>query len=352
MDREAEIKQIEEQKRITPQKIMKVGFGFWSSKVLLSAVKMGLFSKLAQTPMTAEQIRKEFDLDGRGLFDWLDALVALGFLKREGFKDNAIYSNSPDSDRFLDQNKRGYIGGILEMANDRLYPFWSDLEEALKTGNPQNEIKHKNTDFFELLYEDEDRLQQMTRAMAGIQMGNFKALVHKFDFSSYNTLCDMGGADGELSLQVASEHEHMECITIDLPKVASIAEEKIKKWDMEDGLQSIAGDFWEDKFPEADIITMGNVLHDWGLDGKVNLLEKAYNSLPEGGACIVIENIIDNDRSENVFGLTMSLNMLIETREGFDFTFNEFSNWCEDVGYTSSGIIPLAGPSSAVVAYK
>lgn len=162
---DTKVKDQKEQKQITPKNIMKVGFGFWSSKVLLAAVKFGLFTKLSQNSLSAEQIRKEFDLDGRGLYDWLDALVALGFLEREGIKENAIYSNSPDSDRFLDQNKRGYIGGILEMANDRLYPFWNDLEEALKTGNPQNEIKHKETDFFEILYEDEDRLRQMTRAM-------------------------------------------------------------------------------------------------------------------------------------------------------------------------------------------
>lgn len=350
METEVDSKQKKEQ--ITPEQIMKVGFGFAPSKILLSAVKMGLFTKLAQAPMSAEEIRKEFDLDGRGLYDWLDSLVALGFLERQGLKEDAIYSNSPDSDHFLDQNKRGYIGGILEMANDRLYPFWSDLEEALGTGNPQNEIKHKDTDFFDELYKDKDRLRQMTRAMAGIQMGNFKALVGKFDFSSYNTLCDMGGADGELSLQVANKYEHMECITFDLPKVATIAKEKISKWGLEDRVQSVAGDFWEDEFPEADIITMGNVLHDWGLDEKLILLEKAYNSLPEGGACIVIENIIDNDRSENVFGLTMSLNMLIETRDGFDFTFNEFKDWCEDIGYSSTELIPLTGPSSAAIAYK
>ncbi len=347
-----EVERKQTKKQITPEQIMKVGFGYGPSKILLSAVKFGLFTKLAEAPMSGEQICKEFNLDGRGLYDWLDALVALGLLERQGVKENAIYSNSPDSEQFLDQKKRGYIGGILEMANDRLYPFWSDLEVALRTGNPQNEIKHKDTDFFEELYKDKDRLRQMTRAMAGIQMGNFKALVNKFDFSSYNTLCDVGGADGELSLQVANQHKHMDCITFDLPKVASIAEEKIKKWELEDRVQSVAGDFWDDEIPEADVITMGNILHDWGLDEKLTLLEKAYNGLPEGGACIAIENIIDNDRSKNVFGLTMSLNMLIETREGFDFTFNEFKDWCERVGYSSSEIIPLAGPSSAAVVYK
>ncbi len=340
------------EKRVTPENIMKVGTGFQASKILLSAVKKGLFTRLAESPMTGEEVREEFDLDGRGLYDWLDALVALGFLEREGFKEEAVYRNAPDADRFLDQNKRGYIGGMLEMANDRLYPFWGDLEEALETGNPQNEIKHKDTDFFEILYEDEERLNQFTRAMAGVQMGNFKTLVHKFDFSSYDSLCDLGGADGELCLQVAEAFDHIDCINYDLPKVASIAEEKIEEWGMEDRVEVMPGNFWEEDIPEADVYTLGNILHDWGLEEKMELLEKVYNKLPEGGACIVIENIIDNERSKNIFGLAMSLNMLIETRDGFDFTGREFSSWADEVGFSSTEIIPLAGPASAAIAYK
>lgn len=341
-----------ETESVTPENIMEVGFGFFASKALLSAVNLGLFTMLAEGSMSAAEIRQELDLDGRGLYDWLDVLVALGFLEREGIKEEATYSNAPDADLFLDRDKPGYVGGMLEMANDRLYPFWGDLEEALKTGNPQNEIKHDDKELFEKLYEDEERLQQFTSAMAGVQMGNFKALAGKFDFSSYDRLCDIGGADGELCLQIAGAYGHMECINFDLPKVASIAEDKIERRGLDDRVHVVAGDFWEDDFPEADVITMGNILHDWGLDEKLNLLEKAHSCLPEGGACIVIENIIDNNRSENVFGLLMSLNMLIETREGFDFTAGEFSGWCEDVGFERCEFLSLAGPASAGIAYK
>lgn len=174
METDAATAEIEEQ--VSPAKIMKVGFGFATSRIFLSSVKMGLFTRLGEGPMSGEEIREEFGLDGRGLYDWLDALVALGFLEREGIKEEAVYRNAPDSDHFLDQNKKGYIGGMLEMANDRLYPFWSDLEAALETGNPQNEIKHSDTEFFEVLYEDKDRLRQFARAMAGLQRGNFIAL--------------------------------------------------------------------------------------------------------------------------------------------------------------------------------
>lgn len=349
MSAEAETKNTEQ---VTPGKIMKAGFGFMTSKILLSAIGMGLFTELSQNPMSAEEVCREFELDGRGLYDWLDALVALGFLEREGLKENAIYRNAPVANRFLDRNRKTYMGGMLEMANDRLYPFWDDLEEALKTGDPQNEIKHNDAGLFEELYKDEDKLRQMCRAMAGVQMGNFRAFVDKFDFSSYETLCDMGGADGELSLQVANHYDHMDCTTFDLPKVASIAEEKIQRRGLESQVNSEAGDFWKEDFPRADVITMGNILHDWGLEEKLTLLEKAYDSLPKDGACVVIENIIDNERTENVFGLAMSLNMLIETREGFDFTGEEFERWSKKVGYSECEIIPLTGSSSAAVAYK
>lgn len=155
-----------------------------------------------------------------------------------------------------------------------------------------------------------------------------------------------------MCIQVASQNDHINCINFDLPKMASIAEQKVKRIGMDDRIETVAGDFWEEPFPDADVITMGNILHDWGLDEKMTLLEKAFDSLPKEGACIAIENIIDDSRSENVFGLTMSVNMLIETRNGFDFTGKDFDKWVREIGYEDTEILPLAGPASAAVAYK
>jgi hypothetical protein len=278
--------------------------------------------------------------------------VALGFLQRTGIKEQAVYANSQDSDFFLDQNKPSFIGGLLIMANNRLYPFWGHLEEALKTGKPQNEMKQTGRPFFEAIYADEQRLKEFLNGMAGAQMGNFIAFAQKFDFSAYSTLCDMGGAGGFLAAQVALHHPHMHTISNDLPAVEPIAKENIARMNLSDRVSIMAGDFFADDFPKADIITMGNILHDWNLEDKKTLIRKAYRALPEGGAFVAIESVIDADRRQNAFGLMMSLNMLIETEAGFDYTTADFEAWTREAGFQRMEVMPLTGPTSAVIAYK
>lgn len=338
--------------RVTPSKIMQVGMGFWASKILLTAVKIGLFTRLGRGPANAEKLKNKLGLHERGLYDFLDALVSLGFLERKGIGESAVYSNAPDADLYLDKNKATYMGGILEMSNNRLYEFWGDLEEALRTGKPQNEAKKGDKPFFEVLYSDEARLREFVRAMGSVQAGNFFEFAKGFDFSDYNTMCDIGGAGGNLAIQVATHQPHMKCITFDLPKVAKIARQNVERMDFTPRVEVQEGDFFDGEFPSADVITMGMILHDWGTEQKKTLIKKAYDALPEGGAYVVIENVIDDQRRLNSFGLMMSLNMLIETEQGRDFTKAEFDQWCKEAGFTRTEKMPLTGPASALIAYK
>lgn len=341
------------EKRVTPEKIMKTGMGFFFSKTLLTAVKLELFTHLSLCPLTGEEIKNKLGLQSRGLYDFLDALVALGFLNREGLLDEAFYSNTEESDTFLVKNKPSYMGGILEMANHRLYKFWDTLDEALVTGEPQNEIKQNGVSLFDELYKDENSLKEFMNAMRGVQMGSFMEFAEKFDFSNYNTLCDIGGASGALAIQVALKQPHMKCISADLKEVEPIAQEQINAAQVKDRVETLVLDFFEEKeFPRTDVITMGNILHDWGLQDKKMLMKKAFHALQKGGALVVIENVIDSDRRENAFGLIMSLNMLIETLEGFDFTVADFEGWATTIGFSRIEVMPLAGPTSAVIAIK
>jgi len=338
----------------SPANIMQIGTGFWASKILLSAIKFQLFTQLAaRKKMSGKDIKAFLNLHctDRHFYDFLDALTVLGFLTREGLLEAAVYSNSIDTDTFLDKNKPSYIGGILEMMNNRLYKFWGDLEEALVTGHPQNEAK-AGQDFFGLLYQDPNKLREFINAMSGIQMGNFMAFAQKFDFSKYKTMTDIGGSAGLLSLMVAKHQAHMSCTTVDLPPVEPIALETIQQFQLADRVKAQNGDFFADAFPPADIVTMGNILHDWDEEKKILLMQKAYKALPEGGAFVAIEAIIDNERKQNAFGMMMSLNMLIETGTGFDYTFADFNRWARMAGFTSTSLLALSGPSSAAIAYK
>jgi len=335
-----------------PSHIMQIGSGFWPSKVLLSAVELELFTLLGSGSLTGQEIGDKLGLHPRAIWDFLDGLVALGLLDRDSDGGDGRYRNTTDTAVFLDKNSPQYIGGILEMFNARLFRFWADLTEALKTGEPQNEVKLNGKPMFDELYADQARLEQFMNAMAGISAGNFHALAEKFDFSAYQTLLDVGGATGQLSLIVAGRHPHLRCTTFDLPPVEPIAQRKIEASGLADRVTTASGDFLADPLPKADVITMGMILHDWNLERKMQLITAAYEALPSGGALVAIENIIDDARRQNVFGLMMSLNMLIEFGDAFDFTGEDFTQWCTKVGFNKVEIMPLAGPASAAIAYK
>jgi hypothetical protein len=335
-----------------PSHIMQVGMGFWASKTVLSAVELELFTHLGSEAMTGEEIGERLGLHPRAIYDFLDTLVALRLLERDGEGSDGRYRNTAETAAFLNKGSPAYVGGILEMCNARLYRFWGDLTEALQTGKPQNEIKHTGKPMFDELYSDPARLEQFMDAMQGISLGNFQALAEKFDFSRYNTVCDVGGATGQLCTTLAARHPHLRFTSYDLPVVAPIAEKAIAAAGLTDRVATASGDFFADPLPRADVITMGLILHDWNLDRKMHLIRAAYEALPEGGAFIIIENLIDDARRENAFGLMMSLNMLIEFGDAFDFTGSDFAGWCREVGFREVETLPLAGPASAGIAYK
>ncbi len=337
---------------LSPARIMEVGMAFWPAKVLLSAVKLGLFTELGTGAKTGAQLRDALELHPRSDPDFFDTLVALSFLERDGDGPEAKYRNTAETGAFLDRNSPMFMGGFLEMANDRLYPYWGDLVEALKTGKAQNETKHGGKGVFEELYSQPERLEQFMDAMAGISAGNFQAFAEKFDFSNYKTLTDVGGATGLLSMLVAKNNRHMSCTSTDLPPATDIARRKIAEAGLLERVKAEPIDFFSDPIPPADVVTMGMILHDWNLEKKMHLIRSAYDALPEGGAFAVVENIIDDPRRENAFGMMMSLNMLVEFGDAFDFTGADFDRWCREVGFTRTEVIHLAGPASAAIAYK
>lgn len=333
---------------VTPERIMQLGLGFWDSKTFLSAIELGLFTELANSPLTAGELTSRLKLHQRGARDFFDALVSLGMLEREG----GLYRNTPEAEQFLVRDKLGYVGGMLEMANDRLYPFWGLLTEALRTGQPQNEMKTGKAGLFETIYGDPDRLRLFLGAMTGISMGASRAIAEKFPWKDYKTVVDVGGAQGGLLVQLCLAHPHLSGTNFDLPVVGPIFEEYVNASELNDRLRFTAGNFFEEDIAAGDVITMGHVLHDWNLDEKRMLLGKAYDALPEHGALIVFEALIDDERRQNAFGLLMSLNMLIETPGGFDYTGKDCSQWMREAGFRETRVEHLVGPDSMVVGIK
>src|SRR6058998_2181707 len=263
---------------VTPDAIMQLGFAFWASKTLLSAIELGVFSELADAgSLDGEALRERLGLHPRSATDFLDTLVALGMLERE----DGRYRNTPATDIFLDRAKPSYIGGILEMANARLYPFWGTLTDGLRTGRPQNEVK-TGGDFFGELYSDQARLKQFMHAMTGVSMGAAIAIAQKFPWQKYENFVDIGAAEGGVPVQIALAQGHLTGGGFDLPVVQPIFEEYVASFNLSDRLRFYPGDFFADPLPQADVLVMGHILHDWNLEEKKTLLSKAYQTLPKG----------------------------------------------------------------------
>ncbi len=327
---------------------MQTGLGFWASKTLLSAIEMELFTELARRPGDLADLQGRLGLHPRSARDFLDALVALGFLERH----EGTYNNTPSTDLFLDKHKPEYMGGMLEMANARLYPFWGNLTEGLRTGHLQNEAKDGGAPFFEALYADPARLKAFLRAMTGLSRGAALGIAAKFPWDKYQSFVDVGAAQGDTAVQIAKAHPHLAGIGFDLPEVGPIFEEYVAETGMSGRVRFEGGSFFEQDVPKADVVIMGHILHDWDLDDKKMLIGKAYDALPEGGAFLIYEALIDDDRSKNAFGLLMSLNMLIETPGGFDYSGADCQGWLEDAGFRDTSVKHLTGPDAMVVGIK
>ncbi|MBI4002617.1 MAG: methyltransferase [Nitrospira defluvii] len=334
-------------RQLTPDRIMQLGLGFWGSKTLLSAVELGLFTELAKKPFDANALAKRLELHPRSARDFFDALVALGMLERVGTR----YANTSETALYLDRAKPSYVGGMLEMCNARLYRFWGSLTEALRTGKPQNEVK-TGEDFFGTLYANPQRLEGFLKAMTGLSQGTARAIAGKFPWKKYRSFADIGCAQGGVAVEIALAHRHLRGEGMDLPVVRPVFEAYARAKKVDKRLTFHSGDFFKNPLPTTDVLIMGHILHDWDLKEKMLLLCKAYEALPSGGALIVHEALIDDARKQNVFGLLMSLNMLIETHGGFDFTGADCTQWMKNAGFKRTKVEKLAGPDSMVIGIK
>ena len=333
---------------LMPERILQTGLSFWASKTLLSAIELGVFTELAQGAQPLDALASRLGLHARASRDFLDTLVALGFLQRDGVR----YGNTPETDLFLDRTKPSYVGGMLEMANHRLYPFWAHLTTALRTGLPQNELRTGDPGLFEVLYADPARLREFLAAMTGISHGANMTIARALPWASYKTYVDVGTAQGDLAVQIALANPHLRGVGFDLPAVAPVFEEYAAALGVAERVTFQPGDFFAQDLPKADVVLMGHILHDWDLPTKQMLVRKAFEALPAGGAFVVYDAIIDDDRSKNAFGLMMSLNMLIETPGGFDYTGADCAAWMTEAGFSSTRVEHLVGPDSMVVGIK
>jgi hypothetical protein len=328
-------------------RLFEIGSAYRQAKVLLSAVELGVFSELAEGPLEARDLANRVQVHSRAARDFFDALVAMGLLTRD---DNGRYRNTEESDQYLDHAKPTYLGASFDQYNRREYALWGSLTQALQTGSPAAETQGQ--DHFASLYNDAARFRTFVTAMTSGSLLAAQGIAHQFPWEDYATLCDVGTAQGCLPIQVALAHPHVRAVGFDLPALRSAFEDYAVECNVGDRVSFVAGDFFKDRLPSADVIVLGRVLHNWDLETKKMLLEKAYQAIPIGGAVIVYDLLIDDDRRTSRAGLLSSLNMLLWTKGGFGYTAADCTGWLHSVGFAKTSVRELPGGNSMIIGQK
>ncbi len=335
--------QTEEEK---PDRILDISYAFWRAKALLSAVELDVFTILADGPLDLKSLISRLGIHQRGARDFLDALVALGLLHRDA---QGRYGNAADCDLYLDRRKPTYLGGLLEHLNARHFQNWSLLTQALRSGAPQSGALGAG---YRALYDDQPAQQIFLSGMTAGSLLAAQALATKFPWSEYKTFIDIGTAQGGVPVEIARIHPHLTGGGFDLPPVEPTFAAYVREHGLSDRLQFHAGDFFSDALPAADVLVMGRILHNWDLPIKKMLVGKACSALAQGGALIVYDPLIDDDRRANAHSLLSSLNMLIETAGGFEYTAADCKDWMSQVGFDAIRMEALDGLHTAVIGIK
>ncbi len=332
-----------------PQQILELGMAFWSSRVVLTAVEFGVFTELAKGPRSLPELLDRFGWHPRAAGAFLDALVGVGLLKRDR---EHRYANTRQADLFLDRAKPSYIGGLLELSSKRLYALWEGLDDLLRTGRPQASEEQGDNEFFATLYQDPDALREFLAGMTGISTGEAILIASRFPWRRYKTFVDVGSAQGALPVRVALTHAHLTGASYDLPPVGPIFEEYVASFGLSDRLRFLPGDMNEGPLPEADVICFGHLLHGYGETKRRELIGKAYAAIRPGGALLVYDAMIDPRRPDRFIGHLSSLNIMLETREGFEATTERCAAWLREAGFVEVVTRHLIGPTSMVYATK
>jgi SAM-dependent methyltransferase len=324
-----------------PVAIKRLGNAFCEAKLLLTAVELGLFSELDARPATVEEVRAKLDLGPRGVREFLDGLVALGLLERDG----ETYANGPAASEFLVPGKDDYSGGFLERANRMLYPAWGKLSEALRTGAPQAQAPYG------AVAADPVKLNAFLAMMDSVNGLLVTDLLTLFPWSEQGSVADIGGARGNVAGLLAKANPRLRGTVFDLPTIAGPAHDHLAALGVADRVEFRGGDFFIDELPSADVLIMGHVLHNWSAQERQELVNKCYAALPPGGALLIYDAMLDDERRD-ISKLLVSINMLLVTDSGSEYPVGECREYLATAGFTRTSAHPLGANNTLVIGYK
>ncbi len=321
---------------------------FRRSKTMFAAVALGVFDRLEREPADAATLAAQIGAQPEALERLLDACVGLGFLGKE----NGRYANRPVASSFLCRTSDRTLSGYILYSNDVLFPMWAHLEDAIREGGHRwKQTFGIDGGIFDHFFQTEEAMRSFLRGMHGYGALSSPKVVAAFDLSRFHRLVDLGGATGHLAIAASERYAHLRAAIFDLPRVVEVAREETARSSNRSRIELIAGDFFNDELPEADLFALGRILHDWSDEKIRTLLEKIYRRLPAGGALLVVERLLVEDKSGPTTALMQSLNMLICT-EGRERTLSEYTKLLESAGFRDVQGRITGAPLDAVLALK
>ncbi|MDQ7908279.1 methyltransferase [Phytohabitans sp. ZYX-F-186] len=337
-------------RELSPAPLMRLTTGFWAFKTLAAAHELDLFTRLSGTAgTTAGGLAAALAIQERPAEMLLTGCAALGLLEKNGSR----YVNSPLAERFLVRGKPDYFGGWVRMLDQRLYPGWGRLAEAIRTNRPTTWDPDRQGSLFD--GEDPQLLAVFWEAMHSLSTFTARTLGQAVDLSGARRLLDVGGGSAAFDIELCHRYPELTATVYDLPKVTDIAAGKIKEAGLADRIETVAGDFFADpSLPGGyDTILLSMILHDWAEDRCRAILGKCWAALPGGGQVIIAELLVNDERTGPAAAALMSLNMLVET-EGRNYTPAEYSAWLGDLGFQDVRTVwfEAAGANGAVIGRK
>lgn len=336
-------------KDLTPVALTRMLLGFCRSRLLMSAVEVGLFGLLASGGRTDEELRGELNLHPRVARDFLDALVSLGVLDKDGDQ----YTNGELADRYLVPAKPSFIGGFIELAADLQWTAWSRLTRALRTGEMQvSTVPDAGAELFRTpVVKDPDRIGRFMTAMDSHSTRIGAELAQRVDWSKYSNFADIGGARGNLAARIVIGQPQLRGVCFDRAASEPFFREHIESLGVAGKVTFQAGDFFTDPLPAADVLIFGHVLHDWDPETRKLLIRRAYQALHPGGALIIYDRMI-NDQLSDPDVLLLSLTFTLTSAGGSEYRVAECQKWLQDTGFKDITAIPILENHTFILAHR
>jgi acetylserotonin N-methyltransferase len=321
---------------------------FRRSKTMFTAVSMGVFDILAAGPADLDSLAQQLKAQPGSLARLLDACAGLGFLRKQDGK----YANEPVADVYLTTNSPRALIGYIRYSDAVLYRMWEHLDDAVREGSHRwRQTFDFDGPIFSHFFRTDESMRTFMRGMHGFGLLSSPAVAAAFDLSGFHRIVDLGGGTGHLVIAACERYPQLRGAIFDLPRVVELAREPVGESSAKDRIELLPGDFFTDALPAADLYTVCRILHDWNEEKIETLLRKIHTALPEGGALMVAERLLDDDKTGPSNAAMQSLNMLICT-EGRERNFAEYESLLRRAGFAKVEARRTGKPVDAVMAWK